>query len=322
VAETAAERLGHDPSDLRTWDLGRCRALWRDLAELGWDQASGDRAAVREIFRLAGERLVPLPLLDTVIAVPLLRARTGRPIAGGIAVVAGEPWAVDGTGPTLTATVDLVPFAAEAAAFVVPVNGPDGPAVAVVDASRATVEPGSSFDVCSRPGRVVLDGVAAERVLSGAEAESWWADVVALSRLAVAAETSGVVAAACEQAVEYVRERRQFGRPVGSFQAVQHLLAAAWARSYTLDALCEDAATCPDGDAAARADAAKAYAARVGLRIVEDALQAHGAIGYTQERPLHLFLKRAMTLAGRFGEGRELERAIGRRRLAEARDGG
>jgi hypothetical protein len=308
VADAAA-LLEHDPGELHAWTAGDRRSLWERLGALGWD-AAGDRTAVREIFRLAGERLVPLPLVDLVVAVPRLGVD-----APSFSVVAGAPWAIDASGPRLTAALDLVPFAAEADAFVLPVGGPDGPAVAVVDAADAIVTTVASFDVCSRPGRVVLEEAPFTRVLAGEAAVGWWAEVVAGRRLAVAAETAGLASAAVAQAVAYVSERRQFGRPVGSFQAVQHLLAGAWARSYTLDALVEDAATCADEDAPARADAAKAYAADVGLRILEECLQAHGAVGYTHEKPLHLYLKRAMVLAGCFGEARELHGAIGRERL-------
>jgi hypothetical protein len=281
-------------------EVGEPRELWRSVA------AEPPAANRYERFRAYGKRLVALPLVDLTIVAPLLGRDTGFPV---LARPAGDAKV---SGRSLTACCPLVPFADVATEFIVPVAG------AVYVTTDGVVEAQSSYDVCSRPSSVRFAGVDAELVLDGNDAAAWWRAVTAESRLAVASETSGVLAAVCDLAVEYARGREQFGRPVGSFQAVQHMLAGMVSRQHTLASLCEYAAAAEPDELPALGTAAKAYAAEVALGVVERALQVHGATGYTQERPLHHYMKRTMTLAGAWGERRELLREIGRSRIAAA----
>jgi alkylation response protein AidB-like acyl-CoA dehydrogenase len=281
-------------------EVGDPHELWRSVA------AEPPPANRYERFRGYGTRLVPLPLVDLTIVAPLLGRDAGFPVLArpeGDATVSGG---------RLTASCPLVPFGDVATEFIVPLAG------AVYVVTDGAVQTQSAYDVCSRPSSVTFAGVDAELVLDGDEAAAWWREVTAESRLAVASETSGVLAAVCDQAVEYARGREQFGRPVGSFQAVQHMLAGMVSRQHTLASLCEYAAAAGPGELPALATAAKAYAAEVALGVVERALQVHGATGYTQERPLHHYMKRTMTLAGAWGERRDVLREIGRSRIAAA----
>jgi hypothetical protein len=327
-------RLAHDrvaPS----WSISEIRSLWDELRSAGCprvDPAAPDwrasRTEIVQLFSLAGRMLVPLPLRELAVFTPLLHALAhGLPDSladEGFAVLA-VPTVDRGRarldGGALTAVCDLVPFADAASAFVVPVRGDDGLVVSVVDAtvSGITLEPRSTYDICSRPTLVSFDAAPAVAVLEHAAAETWWTQIMPAGRLAVAAETSGALASSCAQAVEYASQRAQFGRLIGSFQAVQHLLAGIASKAYTLDALCEEAAACAPEAADGMATSAKAYAAEIGLEVVEGALQAHGAIGYTQERPLHLYLKRVITLNATLGVARELRREIGMQRLSKTR---
>lgn len=329
----APDRVAAAPS----WSTSEIRSLWDELRSAGCprvDPAGTDwrdsRAEIVQLFSLAGRILVPLPLRELAVFTPLLRALAPGPallsLADGSFAVLAAP-TVDRVTPRLdrgrlTAVCDLVPFAAAASAFVVPIRGDDGLVVSLVDAAAPgiTLEPRSTYDVCSRPTLVSFDAAPAVTVLDRAAAETWWTQIILAGRLAVAAETSGALASSCDQAVEYARHRAQFGRPIGSFQAVQHLLAGIASKAYTLEALCEEAAACTPGAADGLATSAKAYAAEIGLEVVEGALQAHGAIGYTQERPLHLYLKRVITLNTTLGAARELRREIGLQRLVEARE--
>ena len=101
-----------------------------------------------------------------------------------------------------------------------------------------------------------------------------------------------------EMAVEYARERKQFGRPIGAYQAVSHrcaqmLLEVEGSRSGAYYAAwCADAE--PESLAAA-ASGAKAYSSDAGWRVCGSSLQVHGGIGFTWEHDLHFFLKRAKT---------------------------
>jgi len=137
---------------------------------------------------------------------------------------------------------------------------------------------------------------------------------------AVAAFDRGVVGAAAQQCglaqrmldmtAEYVRERRQFGVPIGSFQAVKHHLANARIALEFARPLVYRAASTLES---AHASMAKLKADQAALLTARTALQCHGAIGYTTEYDLHLFMKRAWVLARSMGDDR-----VNRRRVAEA----
>jgi hypothetical protein len=114
--------------------------------------------------------------------------------------------------------------------------------------------------------------------------------------------------------VGYVRQREQFGVPIGSFQAVKHALASAllslrFARPAVLAA--GWALASETADAATYASAAKALASETALLVARTALQCHGAIGYTTEYDLHLFAKRAWATAPTWGSAEEHRRRIG-----------
>lgn len=324
------ERLARASS----WPVSEIRSLWEELRSEAWPPltlAAADwrdaRAEIVRLFSLAGRVLVPLPLRDLIVFGPLLHALAHGPdnVGGGrfavLAVPAGDQRSPSFDGSTLTAVCELVPFADVASAFVVPVRGEDGLVVSVVDAAAPGIALAarSTYDICSRPMRVSFDAAPVVTVLEHSAAQTWWSQITAAGRLAVAAETSGVLASCTSQAVDYARQRVQFDRPIGSFQAIQHLLAGITSKAYTLDALCEEAAACAPETATRMATSAKAYAAEVSLEVVEGALQAHGAIGYTQERPLHLSLKRVITLNATLGVTRQLRREVGMQRLSEAR---
>ena len=131
----------------------------------------------------------------------------------------------------------------------------------------------------------------------------------ALDRIevALAAELVGVAQRAMEMAVAYAKEREQFGRPIGTNQAVSHrcaqmLLEVESARSTTLYA-----AWCADHEPESlplAASMAKAYASDAARRVTTSSLQVHGGIGFTWEHDLHFFLKRAQTDAHLFGSPR------------------
>jgi alkylation response protein AidB-like acyl-CoA dehydrogenase len=125
--------------------------------------------------------------------------------------------------------------------------------------------------------------------------------------VALAAELAGIAQKALEMGVEYAKERKQFGRPIGAYQAVSHrcaqmLLETEGARSaayYAAWATENEPETAP-----LAASMAKAYASDAGTRVTGASLQVHGGIGFTWEHDLHLFLKRASADAVMFGDAR------------------
>ena len=130
------------------------------------------------------------------------------------------------------------------------------------------------------------------------------------ARVAVAAELVGIGERVLELTLEYLRERKQFGRPIGSFQALQHRAVDAWMQLQLARAALDsaiavhvDPGSTPRGRAAA-ASSAKARASAAVPEICATSLQLHGAIGFTEEYDLGLYINRALTLAPMAGERR------------------
>jgi len=122
-----------------------------------------------------------------------------------------------------------------------------------------------------------------------------------------AAEAVGVAARVTRMAVDYAKERKQFGRPIGSYQAVSHACAQMFLETEGARAVTYWAAWALDHDpsvAALASASAKAYASDAAVNVARSALQVHGGIGFTWEHDLHLFLKRAETLARAYGDAR------------------
>ena len=186
--------------------------------------------------------------------------------------------------------------------------------VATADGRRHIVETGqdgvaiereSSIDLTRFVYSVAFDGVEvpAERTLP-AEGGDYF-DVLQRVCVALSAEMTGIAQRTMEMAVEYAKERQQFGRPIGSYQAVSHrcaqmLLETEGARSATYYAAW--AADASPEDLPLAASMAKAYASDAGWRVANASLQVHGGIGFTWEHDLHLWLKRAKVDSAMFGD--------------------
>jgi alkylation response protein AidB-like acyl-CoA dehydrogenase len=175
------------------------------------------------------------------------------------------------------------------------------------DAEGLSVAPASSMDATRKQYALKLDGVkVADEALieSGDEA---FAATAARAFTALASELVGIAQRALEMAVEYAKERKQFGRPVGAYQAVSHrcaqmLLETEGARSaayYAAWAADNEPETAP-----LAASMAKAYCSDAGRRVTGASLQVHGGIGFTWEHDLHLWLKRAACDAVFLGDAR------------------
>src|SRR5262249_46285979 len=136
------------------------------------------------------------------------------------------------------------------------------------------------------------------------------------SRVAFAAELAGIASRTLEMTVEYVKTRQQFGRPIGTFQAIQHALADMHVAAEQLLALVRFAAWAADSDRSQFPDAALAacaFAADEVPSIVECATQLHGGIGFTYEFPLHAFLRRALVTAQLLGGAERNAELLARR---------
>jgi alkylation response protein AidB-like acyl-CoA dehydrogenase len=185
---------------------------------------------------------------------------------------------------------------------------PGGPGV--------TVTPDPGLDPASAPCCVGFDDapVAQDAVLAGPAARDALEGALAVGTIATAAEGLGAASRALTLAVDYARDRHQFGRPIGSFQALQHLMAdahvereVAWAT--VLAGAGELDAQAPG--AAAAVSLAKALAARASRAVVEASLQVHGGIAFTWEHDVHLLQRRVLECERRFGDAIHHERFQG-----------
>jgi len=150
-----------------------------------------------------------------------------------------------------------------------------------------------SFD--DAPGTLIASGQGAERALDAA---------LAAGAGVLAAEQLGLAQRCLDMTVAYVKERKQFARPVGSFQGLKHRLADLWVSVTQARAASRYAAAClasgsPDAQVAVAL--AKAYCSEVSLHAAQECVQMHGGIGFTWEHPAHLYLKRAKADSIGFG---------------------
>ena len=278
---------------------------WKEMCELGWpgifipEDHGGQELGTVELVILMeelGYSLAPVPFMSNA-ATGLLLLHSGtdeqrqRWLPG---IASGE--ARGALGIARDGEAALVPDA-EGAEVIVLLEGDSG---TVVEASNADIEPLDTIDATRRFARVRADGGEA---LAGSNCPG--GDRVAT---AIAAEITGVAQRAMEMAVDYARERKQFDRPIGAYQAVSHacadmLLQVEGARSasyYAAWTAESEPETLPLASAMA-----KAWASDAGWKVTASALQVHGGIGFTWEHDLHFFLKRAKVDGILFGSARE-----------------
>ena len=281
-------------------------AHWAELAELGWpgifidEEHGGQGLGTVELVILMeelGYSLAPVPFLSNAAAGLVLQHagsddQQSKWLPG---IASGEARGTAGLARDGEAV--LVPDA-DSAEVIVLLEGADGGG-AVYPASDCDIEPVETIDPTRRFARVRASG-----------GEPLGSDPApALDRIATAtaAELVGVAQRVLEMSVEYARDRKQFDRPIGAYQAVSHRCAdmlrdTESARSTTLWAAWAAEAE-PDTLALAAA-MAKASASDVGWSVTSAALQVHGGIGFTWEHDLHFFLKRAKVDGSLFGSAR------------------
>ena len=279
-------------------------AGWAAICELGWpallvpEEHGGLGLGVVELAVVQeelGAALAPSPFLSTVAAAAVIAdAGTDEQRERWLpALAAGEA-----RGAVATVLDDVgwtaVPDAEGADVIVVREND------AWALATETSAEPVEALDPTRRLWRVRAEGQLEPLAGEGERAF----DIVAA---ALAAESVGVAQRAMDMAVEYAKEREQFGRPIGAYQAVSHacaqmLLEVEGARStvlYAAWALDDEPESGP-----LAASMAKAYASDAGWRVPAASLQVHGGIGFTWEHDLHLWLKRGKANAYLWGDGR------------------
>lgn len=292
--------------------------IWSAASELGWtglaiaEEHGGSGfglAEVAVVLECLGRHLAPGPFLPSVCAAAVIDRCAPDTVAAQLlpALATGQTVAALGVAGTVSVGADFVAtgehptvLGAPDADLLVLTAGDD---LVVVDtaADGVTVTALDALDTTRTLGTVALHGVAVpeDRVLRGAarNARTVW-------RILTAAEAVGVGWAALQMAVEYAKVREQFGRTIGTFQAVKHHAANMLVDVEVATAATWDAARADDLDSAWFAGAvAAALAIRAQVFTTQNNIQLHGGIGYTWEHDAHLYLRRARTLAALMADG-------------------
>ncbi|HEY3955990.1 MAG TPA: acyl-CoA dehydrogenase family protein [Streptosporangiaceae bacterium] len=213
----------------------------------------------------------------------------------------------DGGRPdaALTGTVPRLADALPADVLLVPADGvPFGLYLVDAHAAGVTRSPVVSLDGTRVLCDLTLDGVPARRLAAGDAAAAAVDAALSAGAAVLAAELLGVAQQCLDMTVAYAKERRQFARQIGSFQAIKHRLADLYVAVTQARAASRYAAGClaeGSADAAVAVAMAKAYCGEAAVRAAEECVQLHGGIGFTWEHPAHLYLKRAKSGSIAFG---------------------
>jgi alkylation response protein AidB-like acyl-CoA dehydrogenase len=323
--------------DHRHW-----REHWAELAGLGLfgvavpEEFGGLGCGLTELaaaLEQSAAALAPGPVLSTALAGVVLAGKADLPVAkellpglaeGGIPVaVALDPGQLAVDGRTVTGKAG--PLLGSAPHLLLGATAPDGSECwFIVDADQAGVRVTHRTAVdFSRPLiDVHLDGltIPENRMLPGLRAR----DVADTAATLSAAEAAGVAAWCLRTATEYAKTREQFGRAIGSFQAVKHLCAGMLCRVEQAAAAAWDAARTADeasGDHPLAAAVAAVLALDAAVEVAKDCVQVLGGIGFTWEHDAHLYLRRAMALRQLLGGSAHWRRRVAELVIAGARPG-
>ena len=310
--------------------------LWKSIAAMGWlgvdvpEEYGGQGLTFVETALLAeeaGRALLPGPFTGALqFTAAITTAGTSQqraellPVAcSGESVVAAHLDAapIRFVRNRLRGEVAAVACGEAADRFVVLAESPSGPALVVVKASEAAIEPVESADLTRPAAWVRFDGARVEATLDGVRLD----EARDRARVLVAADAVGGATRALEMAVAYAKDRVQFDRPIGSFQAVKHraadayraLEAARLATWYAAWSIANGAA-----GASTAACAAKAMAGDAFVRCAADSIQIHGGIGFTWEHDAHLYYRRALADQATLGDATAQREAIAAGVLAGA----
>ncbi|MFE3317948.1 acyl-CoA dehydrogenase family protein [Nocardia sp. NPDC059195] len=321
-------------------DRSLVESLWKNIAvDLGLagllvpEDRGGAGASAREaavVLEELGRFAAPVPFLTSAVVATTVLLDTDGPLLGQVA--AGERTAAlvtplsmsaHGAFPTvslgpdgLTGRITSVAGALEADVLLVPVSVADVIAVYAVSAEHADITPVISLDMTRQLADITFDAVAGEQIVS--DGESSVRRALEAGTALLASEQYGVARWCLDETVAYLKERRQFGRVVGGFQAIKHRLADLYTAVESANAAARYAAAAlaaDDADTLVAASVAQAFCGDLAVLAGEEAVQLHGGMGMTWEHPAHLYLKRAKADQIAFGTG-----GVHRSRLADLLD--
>ena len=334
-------------AELATSDEGWDPALWPQIAELGWiglsvpeDKGGAGFGFLEEavLFEEMGYALYPGPYFATVgLALPALlddpsledviAGRKPATLAWAESPAPRLFYDLDSVGTKaeqtngswqLNGEKHLVPDARAGGVAVVVARTTDGVGLFRVDLTDRIATIAATVDATRRLGKVALDGVEAT-LLVGADRSGDVLERIRLRALAaLALEAVGISQRVLELAIEHVKERKQFDKPIGTYQAVSHQVANTYMETELARSLAYWAAWCvAEGDeqAPAAVAAAKSAAAEAAVTACERSIQVHGGIGFTWEHILHRYYKRAQWIDSFEGHGSLQRKAIAERLL-------
>jgi alkylation response protein AidB-like acyl-CoA dehydrogenase len=329
---------------IETYDEGLWQALAADLGCAGLlipERAGGAGASYREACSAAealGSAVAPVPFLGSAVVATaaLLSAASSVPDGGAdgllrrladgsVTAALAVPFATapgvkfplsvrvtaprPGDGRTGVARLrGMVSGAADAlpaSVLLVPADGvPHGLYLVDMSAEGVAKAPVVSLDMTRQLCDLSFDDVPGTLIASGPAASRAFEAALTAGAGVLASELVGLAQGCLDMTVAYVKERRQFGRPVGSFQALKHRLADVWVSVSQARAASRYAAAClvsgaPDTDVAVAM--AKAYCSDAAVQAAQECVQLHGGIGFTWEHPAHLYLKRVKADSIAFG---------------------
>lgn len=294
---------------------------WRVANDLGWfdlliPEARGGLGLgyvdLGVIFEEAGRALFPGPLFGSTV----VRARladfgfddVGDVVTGAFASTTRPP---SSHGSFVAGRVSgswvAVESATEADVIVVETRDGESPAISLVRPEDTRIERLRTMDPVLGLCRVDIDDAPTELIARGEPARQWLSGLATVAEVMYATRLLGTAERMLEIARDYAVDRHQFGRPIGSFQALQHLLADLQVAVSTGRAACHVAQASLASalpDASHRAHVAKGHLSSVGRQVAEGALQVMGGIGFTTEHNLHRYYKHALTLQGCWGDER------------------
>ena len=320
-------------------DSGFDPALWDEMVALGWagialpESCGGSGmgvATVVPVVEAMGRAMLGTPLISTTLAAQFLLRAGGEnrfegvlaEIASGttatVALLENPDWGDTGIACSITADGVLqgkkkfVADAEVARMFAVLVNHEGSPALAIVRAeqlSAGAITPNTLIDQTKRSASVDFTGVAIaeDKLVTGEAVAEALRDVLLLGALLTAAEATGSAACCLDTVVEYLKTRKQFGKLIGSYQALKHptvdiLTAVDSGRSFIYHAatLVDDGPLDRDAEIACRM--AKAHATETLLYAGDRAVQFHGGMGFTYECDAQLYIRRAQWSQQQFGD--------------------
>lgn len=292
-------------------------ALWRALEEGGLTRplvperaggAGGTWLDAHVLVRAAGRHAAPVPLAETIVAGGLL-ARAGIDVPLGPMTVApvepDERLALSHAGGVwrLSGTVTRVPWGRAASHLVTVADVEGRPTVALVSTAAAAITEDRNLALEPRDTLAFDEAtVLATAPAATAPAQDFGDAIRVHGAMARAAQMAGALESCLEQAVRYATERKQFGRPIGNFQVIQHYLAVVAGHVAASGLAAEQAFRAADrGDARFETAVAKVRVGEAAGICASLTHQVHGAIGFTYEHSLHFATRRLWSWRAEFG---------------------